>query len=340
MSTTILTQNLTPPNMGGFRNKVINGAFNVWARGSSRYSNYGLAASLKYRADRWSSGQFQNASFERVSRTDAGPTAQYAMKVTSSSITEAALGTRMALGQLIETVNSIDLAGQSVTMTFWIKFSAASVASYGDFSYCLWEYDTSTSDFENTAPTRQNATTITNGSFPTSWTKYTKTITAGADMDNLAPRFAFANLANTTNNSDFYYEITEVQIERGSIATFFEHRNYRAERDLCKWYYQKVVVNNANCVFSVGQAYGATGAVFPFFISTMRTTPTLAYSGIDVWKANASSASMSALVIHGSSGGAIRLDATTGAGTLVAGNACSLISTASTSYIEFLGETG
>jgi len=45
-----------------------------------------------------------------------------------------------------------------------------------------------------------------------------------------------ANVSSATNN---YYEITGVQLEVGTVATFFEHRPYGTELALCQRYYEK-----------------------------------------------------------------------------------------------------
>ena len=235
-SLSVAGNNISPQT--GFKNRIINGDFSVWQRGTTRYSNSGMAASAKYYADRWTSGQYQNAAFERVDRTTAGPASKYAMRVSSSSAAEDGSGTRMTLGQLIEHLNCADLAEKSITLSFWVRFSASSIASYGSFNYSLWQQDSVDLAFDSNGPTRSDTLTLTNGSFPTTWTKLTLVVTTASTMKNLAVQFSFSNLANTASNGSFWYEIAEVQLEKGSTATPFEFRSIGTELALCQRYYE------------------------------------------------------------------------------------------------------
>jgi hypothetical protein len=269
-----MTGNLTVPQVVtatalGFRNRIINGEFNVWQKGGSRLFPTGGAMD-KYYADRWAPGQFQQSGVQLVTRTGTGPLSKYAVRVSSSSTAEAPSGTRISLGQMIEHINSADLAGQQVTMSFWIRFSGASATGYGAFNYQLSEYDSEDPAFDSTGATRTNQVQITNGSLPTSWTKYTTTITAGSGMKNLGARFIFNELANTATSGDVWYELTEVQIEAGNAATPFERRSYALERMLCQRYFQWNV--RAVC-FGRDSSSIVYNHVCPV---EMRTTPSLA----------------------------------------------------------------
>ena len=217
------------------RNLVINGGFDVAQRSASRVKGNSYNA-----LDRWATGQFQDAGHEQVSVSDSTVPTVKGIRVTSSSTSEAASGTRMALGQMIESVNCVHLAGKKVTLSFYIRFSSATFTSFGDFQYYLNEFDTTADqNFGTTGATRSNGTTLTNGSLPTTWTKYTKTITCGSAMKNLASRFLFNDLANTTNNSDLWYEVSAVQVEEGEKATPFEHRGFGDELARCQRYCHK-----------------------------------------------------------------------------------------------------
>jgi hypothetical protein len=220
-------------NMGG-RNIVINGAMQVAQRGTSR-SFGGTYNTL----DRWAMGQYQQAGHEQVSVTDTSVPVKKAIKVTSSSTSEASSGTRMALAQIVESQNCDFLAGKTVTLSFYIRFSDATMTGGGDFLFQLNEYDSVDPNLLTTGATRENNTTIAQGSLPTSWTKYTKTITCSSTMKNLGARFLFSNLFNTTANSDEWYEVTGVQLEVGSTATPFEHRSYGDELLRCQRYFEK-----------------------------------------------------------------------------------------------------
>jgi len=86
-------------------------------------------------------------------------------------------------------------------------------------------------------------------------------------MKNLGVRFLFADLFNTTNNSDAWYEVTAVQLEVGDTATPFEHpRSYSDELTRCERYYQ--------LSGGVGRTNSTTGCdIYSIFKTPMRATP-------------------------------------------------------------------
>ena len=251
------------------RNLIINGAMQVWQRGTSRtykQHDYGTV-------DRFQPARYQEAAYERATVSGSGPDAQYALRVSSSSTSEAGSGTRMAAGQMVESVNCQHLKGKQVTLSFWVKFSASTFTGYGDFEYQFLEYTASDPSFGTTTTNTTSTSSVTNGSLPTSWTKYTKTITVGETTNTLAVRVQFNTAANTTNNSDLYYDLTEVQLEVGDTATPFEHRSYGQELALCQRYYELIAppYNQTHAIYFDGST--VVGMHFPFAV-TKRASPT------------------------------------------------------------------
>ena len=256
------------------RNLIINGAMQVWQRGTSRtykQHDYGTV-------DRFQPGRYQEAAYERVAVSGSGPDAQYALRVSSSNTSEAASGTRMAVGQMIESVNCQQLKGRQVTLSFWIKFSNATFTGYGDFRYEIYEYTDVDPAFGTTTTNTTSESFVTNGSLPTSWTKYTKTITVDSTTNTIAVRMGTDSLGNTTNNSDLYYDITEVQLEVGDTATPFEHRSYGQELALCQRYYQRQLpVKGGAGVVSTGRS--RVNRIKCPFVCTMRASPSITVIG-------------------------------------------------------------
>lgn len=240
------TDYLTPYT--GFRNKIINGSFEVWQRGTSRvYLNAG-----SFRADRWTANQYQNAAHQQVSVTPVtGMQTRYALRSGSSTTAEAGGGARMWVNTTLESADSIPLRGQTVTLSFWVRFSSATCSSSTGTAYGNWtssiNYYTSTTDASTatTGPSSSTDTTITNGSLPTTWTKYTITGTVPSNANNVGVQFGFAGLGNTASNDAVWYEITQVQLERGSVATPFEQRPFGMELALCQRYYQVIAVGTS-----------------------------------------------------------------------------------------------
>jgi hypothetical protein len=245
-SAVTLAQSASAGNTLNFKNRLINGDFEIWQRGTGpTYLTSGL-----YQADRWTCMGFQAARHQRVSVTSpvAGMTARFANRVGSSTVAENGGGTRMTCDQKIESINCYDLAGRTVTYSFWIRFSSATAASvansvnsaFGNFNSYIAGSTTNTDSA--TSPdsigTVVGVNVITNGSLPTTWTKITGTTTVPVGSNNVALRLGFGALGSTTNPGDVWYEVTECQVELGSIATAFDRRPYSLEEMLCQRYFQ------------------------------------------------------------------------------------------------------
>jgi hypothetical protein len=71
------------------------------------------------------------------------------------------------------------------------------------------------------------------------------------------------------------WQVTGVQLEKGSTATSFDYRDYGTELVRCQRYYWKLFPNDANRLFGAGQCFTTTaaGVQIPFEVQ-MRTRPT------------------------------------------------------------------
>ena len=220
----------------GFRNRIINGAMQIDQRSNgasftmtaSTYGSYGSC-------DRWNFGN-SNASgcvAQRVTSTLAG--FPYALQIqrSSTSTVTGFFGT----AQDIETLNCQDLAGQTVTLSFYAQaganFSAASnlinvfVATgtgTDQSSNLMW-----TSAWTGFAKPLNTTATLT-----TTWTRYSYTVVIPAGTNEIAAAFYYTP-TGTAGTAD-YFQITGVQLEPGPVATPFERRLYGAEYDLCRRY--------------------------------------------------------------------------------------------------------
>lgn len=289
-----------------FRNRIINGAFEIWQRGTARTL---LGSGTPYLADRWNGCQgFQNGAHQRVAMSSAPAdlSSQYAMRVSSSTTAEAAGGTRIDCSQKIESINCYDLAGKSITVSFWMRASAAtftSVTNTTESNFGAWtarvQYNTSTTDSGVSTDTGNGSTTVTavtgtnaaiggtnlliaNGSLPTTWTKYTFTSTVPANTKNLTLRFASTSLGNTASADTVWYEVAEVQLERGSAATDFERRPIVTELAMCQRYYNQAKTGAYPGAFAfISMTTNSTIGSLSFPV-TMRSTPTVAISWLGV----------------------------------------------------------
>lgn len=279
------------------KNAIINGNFSVWQRGTSLTT---LPAG-QYLADRWAPNLFQTCRVQRVTNSfsGSGPRSQYAVRVSSPTAVQVTDGSRMVLTQPIESVNAIHFRGKTVTLSFWVRFSSAtfsSISNTGESSYDNFiaeiDFFTSTTDASmiSTFPNSLSSMSITNGSLPTSWTKYKFTATVPNNINNIYVRFGFNARGSTAVADTNWYEMTEIQLEEGSFATPFEYESFETTLRKCQRYYEKSYpyatlpgtsgelgsgfVANTNALAG-STAGGISGALTVPFKVTKRTTPTM-----------------------------------------------------------------
>jgi microcystin-dependent protein len=224
-------------------NYVLNGGMEISQRGIGTTPIRRTAT--EYGLDRWLSWQFQAGRFSRQVVTGTGPTSRLAMRV-GSSTTALDAGTRMRVGQKIESHNTYPLRGKKVTLSFYIRFSNATFTSstatpFLDFVSELGYYTSSTdSNFGASTSDSSTLMTLTNGSLPTSWTRYTVTGTVPTNANNVHVGFTFLGLGSTAANDALWYELTDVQLEEGSQPTAFRRNGTSLEAELsaCRRYFQ------------------------------------------------------------------------------------------------------
>ena len=254
-----------------FRNKIINGNFDIWQRETSQASSgYGSA-------DRWNclhSVSSKTASQEAftLGQTDVPGNPKYYLRHVVSSVTGA--GNLVVLNQRIEDVQT--LAGQTATLSFWAKadsnksIATELVQNFGSGGSPSSQVDTFG---------------VTTHSLTTSWQKFTATVsipsisgkTIGSDgNDYLAIIFWFEagiNFNSRTNSlgqQSGTFDIAQVQFEEGTVATQFEHRPYGTELSLAQRYFCKINFGSAP------HAVNGSSLVIPHsYPTTMRVSPDL-----------------------------------------------------------------
>ena len=258
----------SPPNSMGFRNRIINGNMAIDQRNAGASVTL-TAANFVYPVDRMYAFRASGTSGAVAQRVASGITPSgYALRVqrNNGDTATAALG----FGQVIETANCGDLAGITVTFSFKARcganFSAASsqiTARIGTGTGT----DQSAANFYNAAWTGQSNTNNT-PTLTTSWQTFSYTITAGSSVSQIGVQFS-ATPVGTAGAND-WFEITEIQVEAGSVASPFERIDYGRQLIQCQRYYQ-----NLGGQTLTGFAESTTGlAVAVFFYAQMRTGPT------------------------------------------------------------------
>lgn len=269
-----------------FKNRIINGAMVIAQRATSAALQFN---SSNYTAlDRYvgfMAGGSQSGTFSRVAITDLSGF-NYCAKLQRT-----AAGTNTAniqMGQAIETLNCADLAGQTVTLSFYLKaganFSASGSNAFVQFASGTGT-DQSFSNMTGTLWTGQvNIVNFAAQQITTSWVRYSYTATLGATVSQLG--FEVGWTPTGTAGADDALYITGVQLEKGGTATSFDYRPYGTELALCQRYYEKSydqttvpgsAVVPGICLFPINSVNCM--ATFPFAVEK-RATPS-----ISVWDA-------------------------------------------------------
>ena len=227
--------------IAGRKNLIINGGFDVWQRGTSF-----TPTGADYMADRW----FMGGGDYACTATKQASTLPDGSEVNTMRISYTASGTNyIDLYQGIENFKA--LSGKTVTLSCWVKTNISGL-SYRQYS---------TQQFGSAA--------VADGQ----WHKLVSTVQLGAitgvSRGANSPFFGVTSGTTIVTKAGDYLEITQFQLELGSVATDFEHRSYGEELALCERYYSLHS-------FHI-QGYPPTGGFVHanvHFRQTMRTSPT------------------------------------------------------------------
>jgi hypothetical protein len=198
------------------------------------------------------------------------------------------------IGQVIESANCYDMQGQTVTFSFYAKAGANYSASGSAFSVNLV---TGTGTDQGSANIFGSWTgqvnNINNFTLTTSWQRFSFTASIGSTVTEIG-FLAYYTPVGTAGADDYFY-ITGVQLERGTVATPFEYRNYQQELAMCQRYCYVIPKNTY--IGLPGQAYGvnvAQGAL-PMPVS-MRSAPTLTavsdFTGFNIYTSAAATSQL------------------------------------------------
>lgn len=224
---------------GNGANAIINGAFDIWQRGTS---GAGYVSGGGFVADRWQGIRGGAAAGMTMSRQAAQNTAlpgvQYCMRMQRDSGNTSTQDVRLFYS--MESTNSIPLAGKQVTLSYYVRKGAN--YSGGDVIANLYS---GTGTDQNlgitgfTSVTTVAAATRTVASLTTDWTRVEATATVSAAATQLGMMIYFTPTGTAGTND--YIEITGVQLEVGSAASLFKRNasNIQGELAACQRYYAK-----------------------------------------------------------------------------------------------------
>lgn len=217
-------------NIGALRNLIINGDMRVAQRGVSA----ALTAAAAYPSlDRWVANQATSAN-GILAQVAAGLIGfQYAAKLgRNSGATQ--IGA-IWLSQSLESINSIPLQGQTVTLSFYAKAGANFSAASSTISANIYT-GTGTDQTALNPGGWTNAGNIGNNAvLTTSWQRFTFTTTLSSAITQLGIGFGWAPTGTAGADDNVY--ITGVQLERGQTASLFEVLPAQTQIAQCQRYY-------------------------------------------------------------------------------------------------------
>jgi hypothetical protein len=250
------------------KNKIINGNFGIWQRGTS-FSN---PANASYLADRYNLTYNGTGATRTISQQTftpgtapvAGYEGQYFFRYDQSVAGSG--GTFSSFRQFIEDVRTF--AGQTITFSYWAKAATGVTLSAPFMRQNFGSGGSSTVD-----------TNFSSGStLTTSWQRFTHTMTVPSISGKTVGAgsylaFSFVLPLNTT----FTIDVWGMQLEAGSVATPFQTASgsIAGELALAQRYYYRNTVPSSNGPFGMGFAdsTSTTRGIVQFPVE-MRTNPT------------------------------------------------------------------
>jgi len=277
------------PGIAG-KNAIINGGMDIWQRGTSVAAS---ASTTPYTADRWqlknNASQAMTVSRQATNDTTNLPNIQYCARIQRNS---GQTGTTVYyFANQFESVNSIPLAGKTVTLSFYARSGADFSPTSSLIGVTLYG-GTGTDQNIITGSYTGGANIATqNSTLTTTWQRFTMPGTVPATVTEISVYFA-ATPTGTASTND-YMEVTGLQLELGSVATPFSRAGGTIQGELaaCQRYYEKsgVFTGTPGAAASLGEIWFPNGTIIPGeswqaprFAVTKRSSPsvtTYSYNG-------------------------------------------------------------
>jgi len=246
-------------NATSIKNRIINGDFYIAQRATSATLTAGGTIANGYATVDRFYGYCTGANVTMAQVAGTGNNRNLLQFTGAASVTD------IGCGQRIESLNSYDLAGQTVTLSAFIANSLLTSVTWTAY------YANTTDTFGTLAsPTR---TQIATGTFTvtSTLTQYSAQIaiplaaTTGIEI-------VFTVGAQTSGT----WQLDRVQLELGSYPTGYEYRQFGTELALCQRYYTfENGLLGGNSVFSGNVTSGSPYYANSFFMQSMRTAPTI-----------------------------------------------------------------
>jgi len=258
------------PTMAAGKNSCINGAFDIWQRGTT-FTNPSSAGI--YTADRWT--VYFNGNGTITQETSVKPdTSTYACKVTAT-----ASSADNSVYQLVEQLNMEQFRGKTVTLSVKVAGTATLTPSIA------LAYSTTADTALTTTNTAITATVVSNPTINAStFVTYISQFTVPNTAKTLRIQLGSGTMANT---NVLYW--AEAQLEIGSVATAFSRTggNIQGELAACQRYFIRIGGNKIYEVMGLGYTDGTTETYASRILPvTMRTTPSTTFASASLFRSN------------------------------------------------------
>ena len=310
----------------GFKNRIINGAMAIDQRNAG--ASVTPTAST-YTLDRWRVGASVASKVSVQQSTVAPEGFKNSVLVTSLSAYTITGTEEVNFGQRIEGFNTADFGwgtsnAKTVTFSFLVRSSLT-----GLFSGAVKNFDSSRSYvFSYTisaANTWEQKTITIAGDTTGTWKTDNDTgvvvqfCIASASNLNTAGAWYGVNTVGVTGTTQLVatngatWQITGVQLEKGSTATSFDYRPYGTELQLCQRYFEVLYSSSANNYGVISCSGVITGwAVWDFKVEK-RALPTGALGSTASWTISTPTTYLSTSGLWYGAGGTSFYSSTTGA---------------------------
>jgi hypothetical protein len=273
----------------GFRNRIINGDMRISQRGTSFSLTVGAYTLDRFRFNQSIIGSTIQPVVSQVTDAPAGFT--HSLEYVNTNAATPTGTNQAAIETRIEGNNIADLSwgtadAKAVTLSFWVKssltgnFGGSFANGNSDRSY-TYIYSI------NSVNTWEYKTVIIPGDTTGTWRSDTGPglrvrFCFGAGPDRLAAAGAWVsdNIVGATGQVQLVetagatWQITGVQLEKGTVATPFERRPFGTELSLCQRYYFKIQSEGTNTYMGTGFATTTTSAyMMTSFPTEMRISP-------------------------------------------------------------------
>jgi hypothetical protein len=288
-------------NLSNFRNVIDAGDFSVnpWQRGTTFT---GITNSATYTADRFAARGAAGSSISVSKQAiTAGALPGFGSALQMGRAAANADVNPISLTQVIETLDTLRLQGQWVTLSFY-ALAGANFSALNSMLNLVVAAGTGTdqgvTSMLNAAWTGYAALPIAAGGAAnalssSAWQRFYATFFVPTTTTELGVSFNYTPVGTAGAND--WFQITGVQLEVGQYVSLFEHLDVQVVLEICQRYFWGIPEPANNVITAVGGATAAANVQNFLFLTPvqMRVAPTLSVNA-GSWKVAAGAAAAAA----------------------------------------------